>query len=230
MPHRENPNDRLVAALGRVLADPRPLRTNAVTCAMFSALAHTQPFPARPLMNHMDKKVALRLAGGRLGRSTEINAMLRDTVSLTILRGGYQGNVIPEVAEAELDCRLLPDTDPAEFDAWLQARLEDPNVTWQLVESSPPSGVAPLDGAFYTALAKACGQHVAGSVVFPMQVPGATDGRYWRSRGYAAYGFSPVVLNRADLACVHGIDERISAENLHLGIGIAREVIRDLCG
>jgi acetylornithine deacetylase/succinyl-diaminopimelate desuccinylase-like protein len=230
MPHRENANDRLIAAISRVLAAPRPLRATPVTCTMFSALAGTQSFPANMLMRHFDRSLALRLAGRRLSQNAEINAFLRDTVSLTILRGGYQGNVIPEKAEAELDCRLLPDTDPAEFDAWLKARMADPRVACELVESSPQSGVAPTDSPFYQAVASASTRHVPGSVAFPMQVPGATDGRYWRSRGYAAYGFSPVVLNRSDLARVHGIDERISGENLQLGIRIARDVIRELCG
>ena len=65
--------------------------------------------------------------------------------------------------------------------------------------------------------------------MFPMVVPGGTDGRYWRQRGYAAYGFAPVVMERADLGRVHGIDERISAENLLTGIKMARDIIEMLC-
>jgi carboxypeptidase PM20D1 len=62
-----------------------------------------------------------------------------------------------------------------------------------------------------------------------MLVPGGTDGRYWRQRGYAAYGFAPVVIERADLGRVHGSDERISGENLLTGIKIARDIIETLC-
>jgi acetylornithine deacetylase/succinyl-diaminopimelate desuccinylase-like protein len=230
MPHRENPNDRLIAAVGRVLAEPRPMRTSTVTHAMFTALAPTQKFPASFLMSHLNKALPRKLAAGQLSGNAEINAFLRDTVSLTILRSGYKANVIPEKAVAELDCRLLPDTDPAEFDAWLARQLADPNISVEITEASPQSGVAPVDGPMYRAIEKACAKHVPNSIVFPMQVPGATDGRYWRSRGYAAYGFSPVVLSRADLASVHGIDERISAINMELGVRMAQDVIRELCG
>ncbi len=58
---------------------------------------------------------------------------------------------------------------------------------------------------------------------------GATDGRYWRERGYPAYGFSPMILDRQDMGRVHGIDERISLENLCLGIKMIREIVRTLC-
>ena len=55
---------------------------------------------------------------------------------------------------------------------------------------------------------------------------GATDGRYWRERGYPAYGFTPMILDRADIGRVHGIDERISIDNLLLGIKMTKDIIR----
>jgi acetylornithine deacetylase/succinyl-diaminopimelate desuccinylase-like protein len=154
---------------------------------------------------------------------------VHDTVSLTILRAGYKINVIPEGAEAELDCRLLPDTDAAEFDRWLDERIADKRVRVEIGASAPPSGVAPMSGPFYEAIHRAVAAHVPGAGVFPFQVPGATDGRYFRQRGYAAYGFGPVIMDREDIGRVHGIDERISAENLLLGIKMARDIIRELC-
>jgi acetylornithine deacetylase/succinyl-diaminopimelate desuccinylase-like protein len=63
-----------------------------------------------------------------------------------------------------------------------------------------------------------------------MLMAGATDGRFWRGRGYAAYGFGPILLERADIGRVHGLDERISTDNLLLGIRIARDIFRELCG
>ena len=50
------------------------------------------------------------LNGGTTAYSTAT-----DTVSLTMLEGGYKINVIPERAEMSFDCRLLPDTDPRAF-------------------------------------------------------------------------------------------------------------------
>ena len=155
--------------------------------------------------------------------------MLRDTVSLTILRAGYKINVIPEGAGAELDCRLLPDTDAAEFVGWLADRIADERVTAAIGVVSPPSGVAPMSGPFYAALQKAVVTHIPGAGIFPFQAPGATDGRYFRQRGYPAYGFGPLIMDRGDLTRIHGIDERISVENLLLGIKMARDIIRDLC-
>jgi acetylornithine deacetylase/succinyl-diaminopimelate desuccinylase-like protein len=224
-----NANVALLRALERVMASPRPLRVNAVTAAMFRSMAVVQGFPTSALLERLDNPLALRLAAGRLQADSALNAMLRDTVSLTMLHAGYKVNVIPERAEAEIDCRLLPDTDAAEFRAWLKDRLADERIQVEVTESSPPSGTAPLEGPFVDAITAGVRQHMPGTGIFPMLVPGATDGRYWRQRGYAAYGFAPVVMDRADLGRVHGIDERISVDNLLNGIKIARAIIEILC-
>jgi acetylornithine deacetylase/succinyl-diaminopimelate desuccinylase-like protein len=229
MPHDNNANVTLLKALKRVLDSPRPMRANAISGAMFKAIAGTQPFPASLLLRHLNNPLIMRLAAGRLAADKLTNAILRDTVSLNVLKAGYKVNVIPERAEAEVDCRLLPDTDAEEFHAWLRERLADDRVKVEIEESSPPTGVAPLDGPFPQAVAKAVKRYVPEAAVFPLLMPGGTDGRYFRQRGYAAYGFGPLILDRADIARVHGIDERISEENLLLGVKMTRDIIRELC-
>lgn len=229
MPHANNAVVTLAAALERLRRTPRPLHTNAVTAGMFRALAGAQKFPASFFLRHLDQPAILRLLSGRLSADRLMGAVLRDTISPTILRAGYKINVIPERAEAELDCRLLPETDAAEFVRWLEAVIGDKRVRVEAAEGAPPSGVAPMDSPFYAAVQRAVTAHVPGAGLFPLLVPGATDGRYFRQRGYAAYGFGPAILERADLGRVHGIDERISVENLILGVKMARDIIRDLC-
>jgi acetylornithine deacetylase/succinyl-diaminopimelate desuccinylase-like protein len=229
IPHRDNPNDRLLRALNRILSSPRPLRFNAVTRAMVQSIAARRKFPVSFLLRLITNRLALRLGAGRISADKLLNASLRDTISLTVLRAGYKVNVIPERAEAEIDCRLLPDTDADEFHRWLRRRIADEQVQVEVIESSPPSGIAPMDGAFLGAIKEAIARHVPGAGVFPLQVPGGTDGRYFRQRGYAAYGFASVVLEPDDLARAHGIDERISSENLVLSVKVARDMIRELC-
>ncbi len=228
MPHADNACVTLLRALERILSSPRPMRLNGVTAEMFRALGRGQRFP-RSLTRFLAYPLFLRLAGRRLSADKWLNAVLRDTVSLTVLRAGYKVNVIPERAEAEIDCRLLPDTDAAEFHRWLQKRIADERIRVEVMESSPPSGVSPLDSAFYQAAERAIKRHVPGSTVSPLLMTGATDGRYFRQRGYPTYGFGPVVLEPEDISRLHGIDERISFENLALGIKIARDIIRELC-
>jgi acetylornithine deacetylase/succinyl-diaminopimelate desuccinylase-like protein len=228
MPHRNNPNDKLIRALAFALRQPRPFRLSDTTRTMFESLAATQRGAARKLMAQLENPVAQRVADQRIRNDAQLNAFVRDTISLNVVRGGYQGNVIPERAEAQLDCRLLPDTDPDEFDVWLRRRLGR-EVSMEVLQRSPRTASSPLDSPFYRALAASIKQLRPEAGVFPLQVPGATDGRYWRAAGIPAYGLSPFILSREDIASIHGIDERISGENLALGVRIAKDLITRLC-
>jgi acetylornithine deacetylase/succinyl-diaminopimelate desuccinylase-like protein len=229
MPHASSAINRLTAALGRIIDSPRPLTIGPASAAMFAGLAPAQKFPASLLLRRLDNPLVLKLAGGKLAADKFTNAVLRDTVSVNIVQAGYQINVIPESARAELDCRLLPETDAGEFHRWLVSRVADQNIRIEKIFQSPPSGIAPTDTPFYRAVSQAVGKFASGARVFPLLMAGATDGHYWRERGYPAYGFTPMILERPDISRVHGIDERISLDNLLLGVKMAREIIRTLC-
>jgi acetylornithine deacetylase/succinyl-diaminopimelate desuccinylase-like protein len=229
MPHANNAVVTLHDALHRILRSPRPMRACATASRMFRDIGAVQPFPASLILRHLRNPLALRLAAPRLASDRLTNAVMRDTVCLNTFTAGCKVNVIPERAEAQIDCRLLPDTDAAEFHRWLRARIADDRVTVEIMESSPPSGVAPVEGPFFQAAVHAIEARVPGAHVFPLLVTGATDGRYFRSRGYPAYGLGPVIVDRADIGRMHGVDERISEENLALGINLARDIIAELC-
>ena len=229
LPHANNANVTLLNALQRILDAPRPLRVNPTAAAMFRAIAATQKFPAAFLLANLSNPLILSLASKRLSADKLTNALLRNTVSLNVLRGGYKVNVIPERAEAEIDCRILPETDAQEFHRWLRERIADDRMKIEIIQASPPSGIAPLDSPFYKAVTNAVNRHAPGAGIFPLLVPGATDGRYFRERGYPAYGFGPMVLERADISRAHGIDERISLDNLLLGVKMARDILVELC-
>ena len=229
MPHNNSANVTLIDALERIIGSPRPMRAGPAACAMFGVLAHEQKFPASIMLRNLSNPLALKLAGKSLAAEKFTNALFRDTVSVNVIKAGYQINVIPERAEAELDCRLLPETDAQEFHRWLMNRIADDRIKIEMIQTSPPSGIAPLDSQFYQAVTSVIEKHSPGAGVFPLLMAGATDGRYWRQRGYPAYGFTPMILERADIGRVHGIDERLSTDNLLLGIKMTRDILKELC-
>jgi acetylornithine deacetylase/succinyl-diaminopimelate desuccinylase-like protein len=229
MPHNNSANVTLIKALDRIISSPRPMRAGAAACAMFGVLAYEQKFPASVILRNLSNPLALKLAGKSLAAEKFTNALFRDTVSVNVIKAGYQINVIPERAQAELDCRLLPETVAQEFHRWLMGRIADDRVKIEIIQQSPPSGIAPINSQFYQAVTSVIDKHSPGAGVFPLLMAGATDGRYWRQRGYPAYGFTPMILERADIGRVHGIDERISTENLLLGIKMTKDIIKMLC-
>ncbi len=146
--------------------------------------------------------------------------LLHDTVSLTMMQGGYKINVIPEQAEMSFDCRLLPDTDERAFVSNLEQVINDPGVRLEVSWPNAASHTAPWDGELATALEQACVSQAPGSLVTPSICVGGTDARFFRERGVPAYGLVPGLFTAEDMKGYHGIDERLSLANLQLGCRI----------
>ncbi len=229
LPNPENPNARLAGALKRISDRRARLRTNDVTRLMLARLAPTQSFPASLLLRHAGNPLIMGLAARKMASNRLFAAMLQDTINITTLKAGYKTNVVPERAEATLDCRLLPETDPGEFIAGLKTTIADDQVGIEVIEHPMPVSVAPLTGGFMDAIVEAAERHIPDSVAVPLQMPGASDSRFWRAVGVPAYGVGPYVVDESDVKRIHGVDERISIENLELGSKITYDVIRSLC-
>jgi acetylornithine deacetylase/succinyl-diaminopimelate desuccinylase-like protein len=154
--------------------------------------------------------------------------MTSDTISLTMSNYGVKINVIPAVAEATLDCRLLPDRDPDEFLSELRGVIGDDSIEVETVFVSP-SGMSPVDNEFITTARQVTRDLVEDSLFLPTISVGFTDSRTFRARGVPAYGFGPAFLTRQEAGTIHGHDERISIENLKLGTQTLFELARRLC-
>ncbi|MDY6875936.1 MAG: M20/M25/M40 family metallo-hydrolase [Chloroflexota bacterium] len=229
MPHANNADDTLVRALARVLDYEAPLSLHKVTRDMFARLAQTQPFPQSLLLRHLDNPLAFALAQKPLTAEPSISAILRNTISITGMRAGSKENVIPEQAEAVLDVRLLPGEKPDVFIEQLEAIIADGRVRVEVIQHPEPTTISACDSALFRAIAEVTARLVPGSVTVPMLTPGATDSCFFRRKGVNTYGLFPAIITPEDLDGFHGINERISLENLRLGTRIIYEVLDEMC-
>ena len=208
-PHDENPNDRLVSALARLLSQPLP-------SASFSVVE------------------TLKARVGTLAANKFNNAIQHSTISLTSLRSGVgdppKVNVIPSIAEATLDCRVLPGTPKAEWLKEVGRRLGDPRITVEVTYESPDPIVTTQDSAFYRALEAAVKKRHPEAIVTPMIVPYGTDANGFRPLGVKSYGFTPAILPAAVLASMHGDAEHIPADALGPAIQILYDALRETAG
>jgi acetylornithine deacetylase/succinyl-diaminopimelate desuccinylase-like protein len=171
-----------------------------------------------PAVAEMIKRLGGDVARREIASQRASMPLLHDTVSLTMLSGGYKINIIPERAEMSFDCRLLPDTDERAFVSNVEQLVNDPGVDVEVIDwPDNPSVTAPWDGGLFAALEAACRSHLPGSVVTPSICVGGTDGRYFRARGIPTYGLVPGMFSADDLKGFHGVDERMAVENLRLG-------------
>jgi acetylornithine deacetylase/succinyl-diaminopimelate desuccinylase-like protein len=229
VPRGNNPVDQLTRALERIRAHPQPSRLTPVSREMFKRLAAAAGFPRSLLLRHIDHPLVWPLSSRVLARQPETNAMIRNLVTPTQLRAGSKENVIPQRATAGLDVRLLPDEDVDAFLAGLRRTIADDRVEIELDQRPIRSSVSPFESEFFSALERVLRRTVPGCVVVPTQTPGGTDSRFFRQRGVAAYGLIPISIDQGELNRMHGIDERISLDNLRLGTRVVYKVLQELC-
>jgi len=203
-PHDRNPNDRLVRALARLLSEPLPA----------SSFGVLDTFKARV---------------GTLDANKFTNAIQHSTISLTSIRSGVgdppKVNVIPSIAEATLDCRVLPGTTKADWLKEIARRLGDPEIRVEVTYESEDPVVTTQDSALYRALESAVQKRHPEAIVTPMIVPYGTDANGFRPLGVKSYGFTPAVLPAAVVASMHGDAEHIPVDALGPAIQILYDAL-----
>lgn len=208
---------RLIRALNRVIAYRSPIRIIDQVRDYFRAIAKIDGGPPELL----NLRTALRRADfvKNFLAIPRQNAMVRDTFTPTVLSGSLKTNVIPEVAYAEIDGRLLPGDDPNQVVSTINKVIDDDGVKVD-VTLNFPSASSPRKSQLMTALEDLAKSEDA--VVVPAMIDGFTDSHYFRQKGLSAYGFIPIELTPADQLTVHGLNEKITVKQL--GAGIRRMV------
>lgn len=154
-----------------------------------------------------------------------VGATLRDTANPTMLKAGYKSNVIPSVAEAVVDCRVLPGRQAA-FERELDEIL-GPDVEREWVANLPPVETT-FDGALVDAMTAAVVAEDPGAKTLPYMLSGGTDAKAFHRLGIRCFGFAPLRLP-ADLdftALFHGIDERVPVDAVRFGVRVLDRFLR----
>ncbi|MDE0886682.1 MAG: M20/M25/M40 family metallo-hydrolase [Myxococcota bacterium] len=219
---------RLIAALDRVRRIESPIRVLDEVADMFRVLA---PDAAREdrvgfasLASSLEKDPSFRR---RFLLNPGYNAVVRNTISITVLDAGSSTNVVPGEARARLDVRLLPGESCEDFAGAVRDVIADPAVEVETLLSFP-SRSSPVDTPLFEAIQRVAYRLDPEALVVPRMIGGFTDAHWFRDRQIVAYGFVPRWLGRADTGGVHGIDEKVSLENLVAGVDTLVAILREL--
>ena len=230
MPWPDTAPNRLVRALHRLLEAERPTRVLPEVQEFFSRVSGLMTAGSGAGYDDLERSLRDPEFRARFVSNRQYAAMVRTTFAVTMLRGSEKSNVIPPEATAQLDCRMLAGDDPEEIAAWVRGVIADEHVQVTIAREPKIPNLSPPDTELYKAMSDALQRRAPGVVVAPMILVAFTDNWVFRRCGLHGYGFSPFILDDAEVQRIHGNDERISLENLREGARIYTEMLMKVAG
>ena len=232
VPLPDNAIHRLARGLARIGEHRFPPRLLPVTRAYFRARAPLESGERRRAMEALvEARGALPAeALAVLDADPQLAASLRTTCVATTLSGGTRVNALPAEARANVNCRILPDRGVESLHAELIEIIDDRGIEVIPTREFGHGVPSPLDGPGPEAIRTLAGVMWPGIPVIPFMSRGATDSRFARAHGMAAYGISPIAIATSDARRAHGIDERIPEASLQPAVEFLYRLVAALAG
>jgi len=213
MPVKDNAIYRLSAGLSKIGAFDFPVELSEITRTYFerSAPAQTDPQTRADMLAVSKVPTDLAAAARLAAQSPYFNSIMRTTCVATRLEGGHALNALPQLAAANVNCRILPGVSPTAVIATLTKIVADPQIQFSLVGEATPSKPAVLREDVLSAVTTIVGAMFPGVPVVPTMSTGATDGLYLRNAGIPTFGVDGLFDDIDDVRA-HGRDERVGVK------------------
>jgi len=225
-PVPDNAIYHLAGALVRLSQFGFPMKTNEVTKAYFAGMAKLDTTAAKEDLAKVaegDQEAMKRIAQ----MSPAWNSMLRTTCVATLLEGGHAHNALPQLAAANVNCRVQPDDSLQYVLDTLKKVFADDQVKVSITNQEENSPGSPLRPDIMRAMARLTDTMWPGVVVLPTMSTGATDGRALRAAGIPTYGVQGFFGERDDNRA-HGRDERMLVRSFYEGQTFLYELVKIL--
>jgi acetylornithine deacetylase/succinyl-diaminopimelate desuccinylase-like protein len=225
-PVPDNAIYHLAGALVKLSQFGFPMKLNEVTKAYFTEMAKLETGQRKSDMEGV--AAGSQDAMKRLAEQSPMwNSMLRTTCVATLLEGGHAKNALPQLAAANVNCRVFPDDSLDFLMSTLKKVIADDQVEIKIDNQEENSAASPLRPDIVRAMNRVTDTMWPGVAVIPFMSTGATDGRALRATGIPTYGvqgfFGDPTDNRA-----HGRDERMMVRSFYEGQTFLYELVKDL--
>jgi acetylornithine deacetylase/succinyl-diaminopimelate desuccinylase-like protein len=225
-PTRDNAIYHLAEGLTKLENFSFPVQLNEITRSMLEKSAAIEGGPLAPDMKAAAQSPPDSAAIARLSENPFYNAILRTTCVATMLSGGHAPNALPQTAQANVNCRILPGEDPSAIKETLIQTVDDAKIKVTFVEQRDADGKlvvpervppSPLRPDLMNAVESAATGVWGPLPIMPVMDTGASDGRFLRMSGIPTYGVAGVFLD-IDNRRAHGQDERVRVQDFYDGV------------
>ena len=226
LPVADNAIYHLSEALAKLGHFGFPLKVNDVTKVYFAELAKIEKGPIAADLAKVaegSQEAMERVAKA----SVAWNATLRTTCVATTLEGGHALNALPQLAAANVNCRVLPEESVDSVKGALDRLFADDQVKVTVSGEVKQGPASPMREDVLKAVKRVTDSMWPAVATIPMMVMGGTDGRYLRAQGIPTYGVQGIFMDSEDLR-MHGRDERMAVQSFFDGQAFLYELVKQL--
>jgi acetylornithine deacetylase/succinyl-diaminopimelate desuccinylase-like protein len=237
LPKPDNAIYHVVDALAILQHSPFPFELNNVTRQYFNEMAGIEKGQTAADMRAILATPPDSAAIDRLSADARYNSTMRTTCVATMLSGGHAPNALPQRAEANVNCRILPGHSLEEIRLELVEMFRDPtlsvryrNDAGELSDHGPERKAMappPLRTDVTRSLRDVAGRLWPGTPVIPMMMTGASDSVHTMAAGIPSYGINGVAIDRDDVR-MHGKDEPVRVESYYTGVEFYYQFLKQL--
>ncbi len=213
LPRRDNAITRLAEALIKVADYQFPARLNAVTSAYLQIVTRLDSPEVKTALAALQAGDNRPEALAPLSQRAGYNAQIRTTCVATLLEAGHAENAMAQTARATINCRLLPDENPADVEKGLKTAVNDEKVAVIPLGTIVDSPASPMSPEVLGAVEDISADMWPGVPVIPTQSGGYTDSRWLRKYGVPSYGVSGI-FSEEGKSGVHGLNEQVGVRQL----------------
>ena len=228
-PPRQTTVGILAAAIARLQARPFPARLTGPAMALFDYLGPEMPFPAKMIFANM------WLFGGlvkkQLAAKPVTDASIRTTTAPTQFRGSDQDNILPMLASAMINFRILQGDTIESVIKRVTKIIGDPRIKISPLAGNlfQPSPASPTSGWSFGILIDTIRAIMPDAIVAPTLVLGRVDCCYLVDLSPCCYRFVPQRVRSDELASIHGVNESLAIDSYGEMISFYIHLITSSC-
>lgn len=213
-PPRETSISILSKAIEAVTNGQPSARFTPITKRMLQKVAVERNFVTSVLMNNL--WLFSPIVKKQLSESPITNAILRTTLTPTMLSAGVKSNVLAKEATSVINARILPGDTVQSITEHLVAVVNDPRVKVEVEESvdcSEASNLSPQRHETFNKFSRLVRSLNPEVSILPYLLVAATDARHYESVSENVYRYIPYEISKQDVSRIHGVNERIKTKD-----------------
>ncbi|MGH9833317.1 MAG: M20/M25/M40 family metallo-hydrolase [Blastocatellia bacterium] len=228
VPRPDSSVNRLLRALNRLLDYNPQIQLTPVVEQAFRSMSPLMAQPQAAKYANIREAIKDPDFLRQLESDPTARAVIRNTISITMLEGSNKINIIPPAARAEIDTRVVPGEKLERWIAELRGVIKDDTIKIEPILAFE-ANASPIDSELVKTVAAIAKQRYPEAIITHPVLAGFTDSHYFRELGVMSYGFSPFVAPPRELGGgYHGNDERIGKKAYVEGVRFFYEVIERL--